>query len=102
MTKTFLLLAVVLLVSDSAYGQDVPRPPNGATMPEATKSVPPSVSGAADPSKVTPLPPAPTHWTLDLDQADLQTLNQCIGDLPYKTAAPFVAKMNQSLKPMGK
>ena len=44
-------------------------------------------------------PTLPGHLTLDLDQTDLGVLNQCIGELPYKVANPFVQKINSKLQP---
>ena len=79
------LALAVLLISTAAFAQDAPKP----------------VDPAPAETKATPAPPStPTHWTLDLDAGDINTLNQCIGELPFKTAQPFVAKVQKNLKPV--
>lgn len=76
-----LVLAVALFVAGPAFAQDAPKPEIPAEAPKA-------------------IPAAPTHWTLDLDQGDITTINQCVGELPYKIAQPFVLKVQSHLKPV--
>ena len=80
-------LFAILLISTAAYAQEDA---------EAKQKVHQAAPAPVAPSTL----PAPvTHWVLDLDQSDLVTINQCVGDLPFRIANPFVQKMNQNLKP---
>lgn len=76
-----LAFAIALLASGPAFAQDAPKPETPVEAPKAP-------------------PAAPTHWTLDLDQNDITTINQCVGELPYKIAQPFVLKVQSHLKPV--
>ena len=41
----------------------------------------------------------PPEFVLKFDQNDIATLNQCVGELPFKIAQPFVTKMNVQMAP---
>ncbi len=87
--KKLALLAI--LFSTAAYADDPPTP-----APTPTPAAP-----SAPAPHPAPPPVQPTSWNVDgLDQQDLATINQCIGELKYKDAAPFVAKFNAKLKPI--
>ena len=45
------------------------------------------------------VPAAPPEFVLKFDQNDIATLNQCVGELPFKIAQPFVTKMNVQMAP---
>lgn len=85
----YLAIAVLLFASVPALADEVP----------VVSTAPSPV--AAEPPKTVPAPPAaPTHWTLDIDQGDINTLNQCVGKLLYEVAQPFVLKVQSHLKPV--
>jgi hypothetical protein len=79
-------LVIALLASTAAFAEDAP-PPN-PTPPVTAQPTPPAAP--------------PTSWLLELDSADITTLNMCVGELPYKVADPFVKKIQGKIKPAGK
>jgi hypothetical protein len=83
--KKLALLAILL--STAAYAQE-----DAEAKPKQAQAAP-VPTPAPSPAPIAPaVPPA-----LTLDQSDLAVLNQCIGELPYKVANPFVQKLNAKL-----
>jgi hypothetical protein len=77
----FIVLAVILpsLFLDTARAQD-------ASKPEA-------------PTEIKSAPAAPPKFVLEFDSSDINVLNQCVGDMAFKVAQPFVAKINAQIAP---
>jgi hypothetical protein len=71
----YIIVAAILLATP-AFAQDAPKP-DGA----------PAASG-----------PAPTEWYLKIDQQGINTLSQCIQELPKKVADPFLFNLDAQLK----
>jgi hypothetical protein len=71
----------LLFVATTASAQDAPKP-EAPPAPTETKAA-----------------PAPPKFKIELEQGDIATLNQCIGELPYKVAQPFVTKLNIQINP---
>ena len=88
--RRYALIAALLLAPTLALAQDAP----GGTV------LSPQAEAATAPQTATTAPaPPPTHWQLDLDAGDLQTLNAAVMELPKKVADPFIAKLQSHLKP---
>lgn len=82
----FIVLAVILpsLFLDTARAQDAPKASDPAPTVVQTANVPPS---------------APPKFVLEFDSTDINVLNQCVGDMAFKVAQPFVAKINAQMAP---
>ena len=90
------LLIAMLIISSPAFAQDatpspVPAPVHVAPSPVSTTQLPP-------PAPSNPPVMVPTKWVLELDQADLNFLNQAIGEMKYRDAMPFIEKLKANLR----
>jgi hypothetical protein len=73
------IIALALLASTSAIAQEAPKP--------------------TEPTEAKAAPAAPPKFVLEFDSADINVLNQCVGDMAFKVAQPFVAKINAQMAP---
>jgi len=80
------LILIAVLLATPAFAEEVP-------VPEARPA-----------PAATPTPPqAPvTSWKIEgtLEQQDINSLTECIGEMKKKNADPFAAKLNSMLKPV--
>jgi hypothetical protein len=75
--KYLTLLAILFCVP--AFAEDAPKP-EASTETKAA-------------------PAAPPKFVLEFDSNDINVLNQCVGDMAFKVAQPFVAKINTQMAP---
>lgn len=82
--KRLILLAALL--ASPAFAEESVTAPTTSPAPTATP---------------TPATPPTTVWRIEeLEAADINTINQCIMELPKKIADPFISKINAKLKPV--